>query len=412
MKRINRPTVRSPLPNLWVKLRVSTQLLAILVFSVSLAPISEVADAEQLTFELNPSISSVDLTAFAYVSVADVIRSTRDTQTIPLGGTIELEVAEVGGIVQSVDFVSLEFSYEATLENPTIHKRISFFDSVSENIPAGTELEVHLPFDDERAHGNPVPRFAPTLTIDEFGGGGTETGAGNELILTDPVFEFEGSGQYFEIPFRYAIPGDPNSGPAPFQDGFPMDYGPYPAANTFPEMMPGTEYDPSLPDNTVLEPSPTNPERLKGTVTIVDGIYVFHGTVFSKGVGGAGILQTAQIHEASFFSSTAPFLPGDFNDDGLVNLADYTVWRDHLGASAGALANDIDGGVVDTRQYETWKKTFGGTLLAPAGQIQTVPEPTTLIIAATVLLLTWFQREAPRLISVTSLVPASTKGPC
>ncbi len=33
-------------------------------------------------------------------------------------------------------------------------------------------------------------------------------------------------------------------------------------------------------------------------------------------------------------------LPGDYNDDGTVNLADYTVWRDQLGAATGTLMND------------------------------------------------------------------------
>lgn len=54
-----------------------------------------------------------------------------------------------------------------------------------------------------------------------------------------------------------------------------------------------------------------------------------------------------------------PLLPGDFNDDGVVNLADYSVWRDALGAGAESLPNDMDGGTVGAAQYATWKQNFG-----------------------------------------------------
>jgi hypothetical protein len=38
---------------------------------------------------------------------------------------------------------------------------------------------------------------------------------------------------------------------------------------------------------------------------------------------------------------------------GLVDAADYVVWRNHLGAPAGALPNDVDGGPLGTAQYAT-----------------------------------------------------------
>lgn len=47
-------------------------------------------------------------------------------------------------------------------------------------------------------------------------------------------------------------------------------------------------------------------------------------------------------------------LAGDYNEDGIVNMADYTVWRDNLGA-VGPLANDpygeANGGVVGVEQF-------------------------------------------------------------
>lgn len=58
---------------------------------------------------------------------------------------------------------------------------------------------------------------------------------------------------------------------------------------------------------------------------------------------------------------------GDYNDDGVVDAADYVVWRDHLGAPAGTLPNDVDGGAIGAAQYATWRASHGATL-APVGQ--------------------------------------------
>ncbi|TWT34045.1 Pectate trisaccharide-lyase precursor [Posidoniimonas corsicana] len=52
---------------------------------------------------------------------------------------------------------------------------------------------------------------------------------------------------------------------------------------------------------------------------------------------------------------------GDYNDDGQVDAADYTVWRDSLGAQAGALPNDPHLGPIGDAQYQTWRANFGQT---------------------------------------------------
>ena len=52
-------------------------------------------------------------------------------------------------------------------------------------------------------------------------------------------------------------------------------------------------------------------------------------------------------------------LAGDFNANNVVDAADYTVWRDRVGAPAGTLPNDVDGGVIGTAQYARWKANFG-----------------------------------------------------
>ena len=64
----------------------------------------------------------------------------------------------------------------------------------------------------------------------------------------------------------------------------------------------------------------------------------------------------------------SPRLPGDFNDDGIVDAADYTVWRDTQGLTGQNLAADFTGaggtpdGVVDNLDYQFWVDHFGATL--------------------------------------------------
>lgn len=66
----------------------------------------------------------------------------------------------------------------------------------------------------------------------------------------------------------------------------------------------------------------------------------------------------------SALGAEPPALVGDFNSDGAVNLGDYSVWRDNLGASVTAYqSGDGDGdGLVTAYDYRVWKDHFGETL--------------------------------------------------
>jgi hypothetical protein len=69
---------------------------------------------------------------------------------------------------------------------------------------------------------------------------------------------------------------------------------------------------------------------------------------------------------------------GDFNGDGYVDAADYTVWRDQLGQTLGKLAADGDGdNDVDEDDYMIWKKCFGTTQSGLGSESQAIPEPAT-----------------------------------
>jgi hypothetical protein len=80
--------------------------------------------------------------------------------------------------------------------------------------------------------------------------------------------------------------------------------------------------------------------------------------------------------------------PGDYNDDGVVNLADYTVWRDTLGDQlARGTGADGDGdGIVTLSDYNEWKAHFGEVAsAATSGSV--VPEPQSVWLLAAALLL-------------------------
>ena len=69
---------------------------------------------------------------------------------------------------------------------------------------------------------------------------------------------------------------------------------------------------------------------------------------------------------------------GDYDGNGMVDAADYTVWRDTLGSQLDLRADGNGNGRVDSGDYRFWKVRFGN-----AGQKTrsiTVPEPVALLL--------------------------------
>jgi hypothetical protein len=68
---------------------------------------------------------------------------------------------------------------------------------------------------------------------------------------------------------------------------------------------------------------------------------------------------------------------GDYNRNGIVDAADYVVWRDALGSTT-LLSADGDGNdVVDLGDYDVWRMRFGQSAVITSGSaaIASVPEP-------------------------------------
>ena len=161
---------------------------------------------------------------------------------------------------------------------------------------------------------------------------------------------------------------------------------------------------------------PQNPEfdqlmaggeaKLDGTlaVTLVD----IGGGIFSPGLGNSfpivssseglsgafdtldvpalptGLVWKTSSDDNTLFLNVAARLAGDYNGNGIVDAADYVVWRKTVGQTGGSLVADGSGplgtpdGVVDNLDYNFWRTQFGAAS-SSAGQSTRVPEPATAL---------------------------------
>jgi hypothetical protein len=82
-------------------------------------------------------------------------------------------------------------------------------------------------------------------------------------------------------------------------------------------------------------------------------------------------------------------VPGDYNNNGSVDAADYVIWR-----KGGPLQNEVDvPGTVNMADYTAWRARFGntsgsGSALGSAA----VPEPSAWIVAVYAVALVGFCR--------------------
>jgi hypothetical protein len=105
----------------------------------------------------------------------------------------------------------------------------------------------------------------------------------------------------------------------------------------------------------------------------------FRVEMYDRDSAGMPTLLSGNITNGNF---AAPMvLAGDYNGNGTVDAADYTLWRNNFGAAAGTLPNDVDGGAIGSAQYATWKTHFGMTNTGAAAlQSNAVPEPAAAIL--------------------------------
>jgi hypothetical protein len=77
------------------------------------------------------------------------------------------------------------------------------------------------------------------------------------------------------------------------------------------------------------------------------------------------------------FTLAPPGLPGDFNEDGKVNAADYVKWRKE---GTGPLPND-NGLSTAAARFDLWRANFGNMQMPGGGSgAAAVPEPTSAVL--------------------------------
>jgi hypothetical protein len=140
---------------------------------------------------------------------------------------------------------------------------------------------------------------------------------------------------------------------------------------------------------------------LDGTldVSLVNGFVPTVGNTFDviTAAGGIQNINMIELHpsDASSFSLavvgtvlrltatavTPPMLTGDFNNNGVVDAADYVLWR-----NGGTLQNDPTPG-VQPEDFGVWRENFGKTSAGSAASLAaSVPEPASCMLALVMLI--------------------------
>jgi Glucose / Sorbosone dehydrogenase len=102
-----------------------------------------------------------------------------------------------------------------------------------------------------------------------------------------------------------------------------------------------------------------------------------------EGANGAiyAMFDNGQIYE---LVPQAIALPGDYDNNHVVDAADYALWRKNVGTD-NILVNDATGGTIGDDQYNQWRANFGKTIATGGTGAALVPEPSfasLLLIAA------------------------------
>lgn len=96
--------------------------------------------------------------------------------------------------------------------------------------------------------------------------------------------------------------------------------------------------------------------------------------------GGAAWFDNASLVRLT--AAAAPVVTGDYNNNGTVDAADYTLWRD-----GGPLQNEgVTIGFNTPEDFTFWKSRFGATSSSAALSSAAVPEPATLTVSILVAL--------------------------
>jgi hypothetical protein len=144
-----------------------------------------------------------------------------------------------------------------------------------------------------------------------------------------------------------------------------------------------------------VNPTPGAAEPASGTIKNDFDFGIFND-VFLYATGAFSI---DEIRVGPTYADVVPGIPGDYNQNGIVDAADYTVWRDHLGQTF-ILTNEnpvgATPGVVDVEDYAFWKAHFGESAGSGGGssiESGAVPEPATWMMFVVAIMALFTRQE-------------------
>ncbi len=108
-------------------------------------------------------------------------------------------------------------------------------------------------------------------------------------------------------------------------------------------------------------------------------------------------LDSANVYHAVSWTAT-PALAGDYNGNGVVDAADYVVWRATLGSTIDLRANGdntgASAGKIDEADYNVWRLAFGNSAAVGAARLDVavVPEPAINLLVVLLAAFAWIRR--------------------
>jgi hypothetical protein len=156
---------------------------------------------------------------------------------------------------------------------------------------------------------------------------------------------------------------------------------------------PGTQYDRVTVTNDVVLAGTLNVSLLNGFKPAVGNQFqiitaggdvtgMFDNEILPQLAGG---LQWGVSYTPQSVSLNVGGVLGDYNLNGIVDAADYVVWRNLLNSNA-LVADGSGNGIVDQADYNLWRANFGkiaasGVASTSTSQPAAVPEPSSIFLA-------------------------------
>lgn len=114
-------------------------------------------------------------------------------------------------------------------------------------------------------------------------------------------------------------------------------------------------------------------------------------------------VDAAALSDIGWSVVPPPHAPGDYNNNGVVDAADYAVWRNSVGMSvpSGTGADGSGNGSVGSEDYTFWRTRFGNALGSASGGSfdgvgASVPEPSGIIITFVTVFVAIYSRRRVR----------------